>query len=387
MTPPSSNPHTPDTGNTPGGSQVGPQVGPNTPSGQHASRVGPRSPSLRGDPPREPANQVGPNPVGPVGPDAGSDRSRVGSRGGAVEALAAVRAYLAHLDDLGPYWEPGERPADDDGLGYSVDGFGAYELRQGHLAVLVAALEERESYDVLVDACHAEQRAVWDAGRGQEAMTLEQHWSAMAGWRDEQRRAGGRAVSGLTDAERDVLHATPVTEDAVVEIVRGRVERLERWKAEALPVIAGLQEVGRALGLRLGEQITGRAAVDAALDLRNERDALATRLGAVEALAERTDRETSVIDHLVALERAATPGPWQHFDANEGTGHFPGWMVANDAFHNPPADEDAPWLAVELHTGVEADAALIAAVRNALPALLTIARAQLDRGQEAPDGA
>lgn len=50
------------------------------------------------------------------------------------------------------------------------------------------------------------------------------------------------------------------------------VEQLRRWKAEALPVIAGLQEVGRALGLRLGTQITGRDAVDAALDLRNKRD-------------------------------------------------------------------------------------------------------------------
>jgi hypothetical protein len=63
---------------------------------------------------------------------------------------------------------------------------------------------------------------------------------------------------------------------------------------------------------------------------------------------------------------AATPGPWQHSDANEGTMHHPGWMVTNDAFHNPPADEDAPWLAVELHTGVEADAAYIATVDPAV---------------------
>lgn len=54
---------------------------------------------------------------------------------------------------------------------------------------------------------------------------------------------------------------------------------LRRWKAEALPVIAGLQELGRALGLPLGEQITGPRAVEAAERLRAERDR------AVEALA------------------------------------------------------------------------------------------------------
>ncbi len=49
---------------------------------------------------------------------------------------------------------------------------------------------------------------------------------------------------------------------AVLWLIR-EVERLTRWKAEALPVIGGLQELGSALGLPLGERITGPAALEA----------------------------------------------------------------------------------------------------------------------------
>jgi len=43
-------------------------------------------------------------------------------------------------------------------------------------AVKVAHLRE------LIDAAHRERRQVWGADRGQEPLTLEQHWSATAGW-------------------------------------------------------------------------------------------------------------------------------------------------------------------------------------------------------------
>jgi hypothetical protein len=39
------------------------------------------------------------------------------------------------------------------------------------------------------------------------------------------------------------------------------VERLARWKAEALPVLNGLQELGKALELPLGAQVTGPQAL------------------------------------------------------------------------------------------------------------------------------
>lgn len=61
-------------------------------------------------------------------------------------------------------------------------------------------------------------------------------------------------------------------------------------------------------------------------------------------------------------ERAekATPGPWEVYDPNEGTGHSPLWCVANEAFHNPPADEEAEWLGVEIYVGDKEDAEFIA---------------------------
>lgn len=48
------------------------------------------------------------------------------------------------------------------------------------------------------------------------------------------------------------------------------VDRLRRWQAEALPVSEGLQELGQALGLRLGDSITGTAALAAVNKLKAE---------------------------------------------------------------------------------------------------------------------
>lgn len=64
------------------------------------------------------------------------------------------------------------------------------------------------------------------------------------------------------------------------------LERLRKWKAEALEVMRGLEDVGHALGVELGERITGRTTVDRALDLRNERDRAVATVAAVRALAE-----------------------------------------------------------------------------------------------------
>lgn len=68
------------------------------------------------------------------------------------------------------------------------------------------------------------------------------------------------------------------------------------------------------------------------------------------------------LEAMEAAAKAATPGEWIKCDFNEGDGSPPRplWGVATEAFWNPSADEDEPWLAVELHTGVEADATHIA---------------------------
>jgi hypothetical protein len=75
--------------------------------------------------------------------------------------------------------------------------------------------------------------------------------------------------SGNWDRER----ADRLQED--VERMQKDVERLERWKAEATEVMSGLRELGKALGLGLGVQITGPAALAEVARLTAERDALA----------------------------------------------------------------------------------------------------------------
>ena len=63
--------------------------------------------------------------------------------------------------------------------------------------------------------------------------------------------------------------------DSVCDVPQllAEVERLTRWKSEAWPVMEGMQDLGAALGLRLGEFITGPAAVDAVVKLRARADA------------------------------------------------------------------------------------------------------------------
>ena len=51
------------------------------------------------------------------------------------------------------------------------------------------------------------------------------------------------------------------------------VDRLTRWKTEMITVLHGLQDLGKVLGLPLGEQITGETAAEAAHALRASAEA------------------------------------------------------------------------------------------------------------------
>ena len=80
------------------------------------------------------------------------------------------------------------------------------------------------------------------------------------------------------------------------ESAEAEVRRLTRWQFEAMSVMAGLQGLGSALGMRLGESITGHAAAEAARALTARAEAaeaevvtLRARLAAVEALAKKRD--------------------------------------------------------------------------------------------------
>lgn len=71
--------------------------------------------------------------------------------------------------------------------------------------------------------------------------------------------------------------------DATEQITAER-DRLAHWKAEALPVLDGLQEIGKALNLPLGQRITGPQALKAIEALLAERDRLAAAVERVRAL-------------------------------------------------------------------------------------------------------
>ena len=105
-----------------------------------------------------------------------------------------------------------------------------------------------------------------------------------------------------------------------------QVESLERWKFEALEVMSGLRELGKALGLGLGVQITGPAALAEVARLTAERDALAAQVARVEevldhwrtvdegnaAYAERIGERSRFADGLASRAdalRAALAGP------------------------------------------------------------------------------
>ena len=96
------------------------------------------------------------------------------------------------------------------------------------------------------------------------------------------------------DFHRDVR--SPLSAAETLRIIE-QVESLERWKFEAIEVMSGLRELGKALGLGLGVQITGPAALAEVARLTEayqwtdqvltavtaERDTLAAQVARVEA--------------------------------------------------------------------------------------------------------
>ena len=85
------------------------------------------------------------------------------------------------------------------------------------------------------------------------------------------------------------------------------VKRLEAWKREAVTVMGGLQELGKALGLPLGEQVTGPEALAKAKELKESRD------GWVSYMMEMVVTKQK----LEAVKRIHTPEVVQVSTANE----------------------------------------------------------------------
>ena len=78
-------------------------------------------------------------------------------------------------------------------------------------------------------------------------------------------------VERLTDL-CDEFRKREESQDCIRERLTAEVERLERWKFEATEVMSGLRELGKALGLGLGVQITGPAALAEVTRLTAERE-------------------------------------------------------------------------------------------------------------------
>ena len=118
-------------------------------------------------------------------------------------------------------------------------------------------------------------------------------------------------VERLTDL-CDEFRKREESQDCIRERLTAEVERLERWKFEATEVMSGLRELGKALGLGLGVQITGPAALAEVARLTAEREALiavgkrqAARLARVEALAEEWDGDDSCDNRTCVPHRSA----------------------------------------------------------------------------------
>lgn len=118
-----------------------------------------------------------------------------------------------------------------------------------------------------------------------------------------------------------------------------QVERLERWKFEACEVMSGLRELGKALGLGLGVQITGPAALAEVARLTAERDALAAQVARVEALAEWFDsvqaEHLSQDDCQCEMKDCYECGPWHACTHNGPPGRA--WQI-RAALAGPVAD-------------------------------------------------
>ena len=88
------------------------------------------------------------------------------------------------------------------------------------------------------------------------------------------------------------------------------VDRLTRWKTEMITVLHGLQDLGKVLGLPLGEQITGETAAEAAHALRARAEAAEQAVQRVREFAEqgREFADRTMDDAAAHWARSAADG-------------------------------------------------------------------------------
>lgn len=144
---------------------------------------------------------------------------------------------------------------------------------------------------------------------GEAAELLDMHAINRIGPEDGGGILGGWSEDGDMYATRATAAYIAAADPATVLWLIREVKRLTRWKSEALPVMDGLQELGTALGLPLGERITGPAAVAAAERLAARAERAEAELASIRAAA-RPDRfrccECCKTEHLAYTPDGAT---------------------------------------------------------------------------------
>ena len=111
------------------------------------------------------------------------------------------------------------------------------------------------------------------------------------------------ALAGWTPDEAD----NDATAELYIKNRLAEVRLLARWKNEALPVIAGLQELGAALGIPLGKHITGPDALEAVKALTARAEAAEQTIQRVRELAQHYDGR-AYTDATGAILRALDGG-------------------------------------------------------------------------------
>lgn len=116
---------------------------------------------------------------------------------------------------------------------------------------------------------------------------------------------------GYDEGEADAAFIAAAHPGTVLWLIR-EVGRLTRWKSEALPVLDGLQELGKALGLPLGERITGPAALEAVERLTARAEAAEVEVGRLRDKLDqpcgRQDRPVMPRGNYAAMVRSMASG-------------------------------------------------------------------------------
>lgn len=176
------------------------------------------------------------------------------------------------------------------------------------------------------------------------------HEGAPALLAEVERLAPWETLDAVTRAVARVTPCSCSAQRARADAAEAEAERLGHWKAEALPVMAGLQDLGAALGVGLGQRITGEAAAERAHAL----------VAQVERLTAERDAARAEVARLRAEAEPIDPGLLRK------------WLAASDAAraseHHFPADCLAEAIDTVQHIATRAEAAEreLAALREAV---------------------